>query len=31
VDDGDESGQGCASVEAVSEEAEKELIKEAQK
>lgn len=31
VDDGDKSGQGCASIEAVSEEAEKKLINEAQK
>jgi hypothetical protein len=31
VDDGDEPGQGCASIEAVSEEAEKKLQEEAQK
>ncbi|HBE93525.1 MAG TPA: hypothetical protein DDW55_13790 [Gammaproteobacteria bacterium] len=31
VDDGDESGQGCASIEAVSEEAEKQLQEEARK
>jgi hypothetical protein len=31
VDDGDESGQGCASIKAVTEEAEKQLQKEAQK
>jgi len=30
VDDGDESGHGCASIEAVSEAAEKKLQKEAQ-
>lgn len=30
VDDGDEPGQGCTAVKAVSEEAEKELLKEAQ-
>jgi hypothetical protein len=31
VDDGDKSGQGCAAIKAVSEEAEKQLQKEAQK
>jgi len=31
VDDGDKSGQGCASVDAVTEEAEKELQKKARK
>jgi hypothetical protein len=31
VDDGDKSGQGCASIKAVSEEAEKELQKKAEK
>ena len=31
VDDGDKSGQGCASVKAVSEEAEKKLQEEARK
>jgi hypothetical protein len=30
VDDGDETGQGCTAVKAVSEEAEKELLKAAQ-
>jgi len=31
VDDGDKSGQGCASIEALSDEAEKKLQDEAQK
>lgn len=31
IDDGDESGQGCASVEALTEEAEKKLLEETQK
>jgi len=31
IDDGDKSGQGCASLKAVKEEAEKKLLKEAQK
>jgi len=30
VDDGDGPGQGCSAIEAVSDEAEKEMLKEAQ-
>jgi len=30
VDDGDETGQGCTAVKAVSEEAEKKMLQETQ-